>query len=226
MLKILFKSLKDLFNKKIFFISLIPVIVAAIFWGIVFFIFHNEITNLIISLVKHIPFVSDGGWIVTIVETIGGIFIYYELIILTSIMLVGVVADKIVEEINLKDYNLEQKGSSTITESIKISLKQNLIFIVLFVILLPTMFIPLVNILVNIVLWMILIQTPMFYDSLAIIATKDEFNILKKKDIFKTKLITFLSVLLFLIPIFGLFVYIIQLLIFTHYNLQRLKKLR
>jgi len=226
MLEILIKSIKDLFDKKILFKSLVPIIVAAIFWGIVFFVFHSQINDFFVYLISHIPFISDSNWIKNIIEVIGGIFIYYQLLIITSTLIVGVIADKIVDRINEKYYHLKKQGFGSFIGSIGITLKYNLIFIILFIILLPAMFIPGINIIVNIMLWIILIKNPIFYDSIAMYASKEEYQILKNNKKTTTFIIAFLSALLFLVPILGVFVYIAQLLLFTHYNLKRLKELR
>ena len=180
MIDILLKSLKDVFDKEILFVSLIPIIVAALFWGIVFFIFHTQINSFFTYIADHIPFISDSNWIKNIIETIGGIFIYYELLIITSVMIVGIIADKIVDKINKKYYNLEKKGFGTLFGSLSISLKQNIIFILLFLVLIPVMFIPMLNILANLILWTILIKEPMYYDSIAMYATKANINSCKK----------------------------------------------
>ena len=110
--------------------------------------------------------------------------------------------------------------------SIGISLKQNFVFIVLFLILIPAMFTPLLNLFVNHILWMILIKKPMFYDSISKYATKDEYTTLLKNEKMSTIIITLLSASLFLMPIIGVFAYVLQLLIFTHFNLKSLEKLR
>jgi len=162
MLEILIKSIKDLFDKKILFTSLVPIIVAAIFWGIVFFVFHSQINDFFAYLISHIPSISDSNWIKNIIEVIGGIFIYYQLLIITSTLIVGVIADKIVDRINEKYYHLKKQGFGSFIGSIGITLKYNLIFIILFIIFLPAMFIPGINVLVNIILWMILIKEPIF----------------------------------------------------------------
>ena len=225
MIEILINSIKDIFDKKILFTSLIPIIVSAVFWGFVFFIFHTQINSFFVYIVSHIPFFSDVNWLKNLVEAIGGIFIYYQLLIITSVMIVGIIADKIVDRVNEKYYHLEKNGFGSMVGSILISLKQNLIFILLFILLLPTMFIPLLNVFVNVVLWMILIKKPLFYDSISMYASKDEYRMLQN-DKFKITMISFLSALLFLIPIIGIFIYIFQLLIFTHFNLNRLKEIR
>jgi len=226
MLELLLKSIKDLFNTKILLASLVPIVVASLFWGLIFFIFRNQINQFIVWLISYIPFVGDSSWLVNIVETIGGIFIYYELLIITSIMIVGIIADKIVDEINSKYYHNEKRGFGTTLESIIISLKQNLLFIILFILFLPAMFIPVVNILVHLFLWSILIKKPTFYDSIAMYATKNEFHQLESSNTMKLRFIALASAALLLVPVFGIFVYILQLLMFAHFNLQRLKAIR
>lgn len=226
MVDIILKAFKDLFDKKILFTSLIPIIIAALFWGIVFFIFHTDLSRFVSWLVSHIPFIGDKSWVHSLVESIGGVVIYYELLITTSIMIVGVIADSIVDKINDKYYHLQKRGFGSLVESIYISLKQNIIFFILFIILIPAMFVPVLNIFVHLLLWSILIKKPTFYDSISMYATKDEFNTLKNTNKATLLIITLLSASLFLIPVFGIFVYIVQLLMFTHFNLTRLKQLR
>jgi uncharacterized protein involved in cysteine biosynthesis len=226
MVDVLMRAIKDVFDKKIFFTSLIPIVIAALFWGVVFFVFHTQINSFFVYLVSHVPFFGDATWLKDIVEAVGGIFVYYQLLILTSVLIVGLIADKIVDNINDKYYHLKKNGFGSVLGSIGISLKQNAIFIVLFLILLPTMFVPLLNIFVNLILWMILIKKPMFYDSVSMYASIDEYAMLQKNEKMSTTMISLLSASLFLVPILGVFVYILQLLIFTHFNLKRLERLR
>jgi len=226
MLEIIINSIKDIFDRKILFTSLIPIIIAAIFWGIVFFIFHSQINGFFVYITNHIPFISGTDWIKNIIEAIGGIFIYYQLLILTSTMIAGIIADKIVDRVNEKYYHLKKEGFGSFIGALGITLKYNLIFIVLFIIFLPAMFVPGLNIFVNIILWVILIKNPIFYDSVAMYTSKEEYQILKNKNKTTTLVIAILGAIFFLIPVLGVFVYIAQLLLFTHYNLRRLKELR
>jgi len=226
MIEVILRAFGDLFNKKILLTSLIPIAIAAAFWGIVFFIFHTNITSFVTYLVGHIPFIGNKSWVKDLVEAAGGILIYYELLIITSVMIVGVIADKIVDEINAQYYYNDKMGFGSVMESILISLKQNVIFMVLFILFIPAMFVPVLNILVHLFLWVVLIKKPTFYDSIAMYATRDEFNTLQNTDKTTLTLITILSASLFLIPVIGIFVYIVQLLLFAHFNLKRLQTLR
>ena len=226
MIEVILRAFQDLFNKKILVTSLIPIAIAAAFWGIIFFIFHTNITHFVAYLVGHIPFIGDQSWVKDLVEAAGGILVYYELLIITSVMIVGVIADKIVDEINDQYYYNDKIGFGSVMESVVISLKQNVIFMVLFILFIPAMFVPVLNILVHLILWSILIKKPTFYDSVSMYATRDEFNTLQNTNKTTLTLITILSASLFLIPVIGIFVYIVQLLLFAHFNLKRLQTLR
>ncbi len=226
MLKIFFKALKDLIDKKIFFTALIPLLVAASIWGILFDLLSDSINSTMESFLSYVPFIGESHWFVSAVESIGGMLLYYELVIMTSVMIVGIIADKIVDIVNDKYYNNDKKGFGTTIGSVFIALKQNLIFFILFIITSPLLFVPALNIFIHIFLWFVLIKKPNFYDSVAMYATKDEYKKLKTSDKLTTNSIALISASLFLIPIIGIFIYIVQLLMFAHFNLQRLKELR
>ncbi len=225
MLPIFAKSLKDFFDPKILLISLVPITGAAFIWGVIFYVFSGQIDSALGKWLAHIPFL-DNEWARSTVEIVGGIVIYYELLIITAVMIVGLIADTVVDRVNGKSYRLEKNGFGTLTGSMISSLKSNLLFMLLFVLFLPLLFVPAINIFVHLFLWMILIKTPLFYDSIAMYATREEYKRLKKSNRLSIFTIALGSASLFLIPVVGVFIYVLQLLFFTHFNLQRLAKMR
>jgi uncharacterized protein involved in cysteine biosynthesis len=225
-LEIILKSFKDIFDKKIFFTSLLPIILASLFWGVIFFIFIDPISHFVAYLASYIPFIGDSSWLQDGIKSIGGVLVYYELVIISSVMIVGIISDKIVDRINEKYYHNQKWGFGSVSGSVMVALRQNLIFITLFLFLVWTLFIPGVNVIIHIFLWSVLIKKPNFYDSLAMYATKSEYKILQKSDRLKTTLLSMIGASMFLIPIVGVFIYVVQLLIFSHFNLKRLKILR
>ena len=225
MLSVFAKSIRDFFDIKILLISLLPITGAAVLWAVVFYVFSSQIDSALGSLLGYVPYLNN-EWIRGSLEVVGGVFLYYQLLIVTAVMIVGIIADWVVDRVNGKDYQLEKRGFGSLFGSIFISLKSNLLFMVLFVLFLPLIFIPLVNVLVNLILWIILIKTPLFYDSLAMYATRGEYRVLKKSNRWSTFTIALASASLFLIPVVGVFIYVLQLLFFTNYNLQRLAKMR
>lgn len=225
MLAVFAKSLRDFIRPKILFLSLLPITLAALIWAAVFYLFHAQIDAALGNLLERIPFISV-EWAKNALEWVGGIFIYYELLIITAVMIVGLIADTVVGMVNARSYQLEKKGFGSLTGSVLISLRSNLYFIILLVLFLPTLFIPGVNIIVHLLLWLVLIRMPLFYDSVAMIATRDEYEQLRKQNRWRRFLIGLSSASLFLIPVIGIFIYVLQLLFFTHFNLQRLSVLR
>ena len=219
-------ALKDLFSGKIFMLAMVPIIIAALLWGVIFWLAGGWIGGLIDSLISHIPYIGSWHWFQNSISKIGGLFLYGELLIITSVMLAGIVADKLVELINNKHYHNKMLGFGTLAGSIAVSLKQNIIYILLVMFLFPTFFIPIAGYLIHIILWYILIKKPLMYDSAALYANKDEYEKLLHLDHIKTMLLTLLSAAMFLLPVIGSFIYIFQLLVFAHYNLSRLAKIR
>lgn len=225
MLPVFAKSFRDFLNFRILLISLVPIIGAALFWGVVFYIFSDQIEVLLVSWLDRVPFL-DTQWAVDAVELIGGVVVFYQLMIATAVMIVGLIADGVVDRINARRYQLDKVGFGTLSGSIWTSLKSNVLFILLFVLLLPLVFVPVVNIVVQLWLWMLLLKKPLFYDSLAMYARPEEYTRLLKADRRQTFVITLAAASLFLIPLIGVFVYVLQLLFFTNYNLQRLTRSR
>jgi hypothetical protein len=221
---ILLKSLKDAFNPKILFYSLIPIVLAALILGGAFYLLHSQIDSFFLNIASYIPFVSQ-EWIQKIGESIIGLFIYYQFWIMLALVLVGLVSEQIVDFINNKYYHLEKKGFGTTAGSILSALKSTSIYLVLFITLLPFQFIPILNIALNIFLWMIMLKSPMYYDACAFYASKEQFKEIKKRNKSSLTFVTFISALLFLIPFLGVMLYILQLIMYTHFSLSRLKEL-
>lgn len=223
---IISKSLQDFLDPKILFISLLPITFAAIFWGVVFYVFQGQIDAALEGfLARRVPFVN-ADWASAIVGVIGGIFIYYELLLITAVMIVGLIADVVVGRINAKQYRLQKRGFGSLSGSLLISLRSNAVFILLFVITLPLLFVPVLNILIHLFLWVVLIKSPLFYDSIAMFATREEYQVLKRTQRWRTRGIAYLAASLFMIPVIGVFIYVLQLIFFAHYNLQRLTDMR
>jgi len=225
MLSVIAKSLRDFMRPSILFMSLLPITLAAIFWAIIFYFFWGQIDALLITLLEHIPFISV-DWAKSAIELLGGVFVYYELLIVTAVMVVGLIADRVVDKVNARSYQLGKQGFGSLRGSMLISLRSNLFFVILFVLFLPTLFIPVVNIIVHLFLWVVLIRAPLFYDAVAMVATREEFRQLKKNNRGRNFLIAVLAASLFLIPVIGVFIYVLQLLFFCHHNLQQLSLMR
>ncbi len=223
MFTLLIRSLKDAIHPKIIFYSLIPMAISAlILWGI-FSAFEGTIETYVLKFANYIPFVPD-RWIENIAESFIGIFIFYQFWVILALIIVGVISDQVVDFVNQRYYHLEKNGFGTMIGSIVIALKSTVIYMILFIITLPLLFIPILNFIVQILLWMVMLKAPMYYDACAFYTQKKEFKTIQTKYKTELRLVTFISSLLFLIPFLGVLLYIVQLIMFTHFSLSKLKK--
>ncbi len=225
MIEIILKSLKDFIHPKIFFYALIPILMAATILSGLFYLLHTQIEGYFITLASYIPFVS-AEWVQKISESFLGLFIFYEFWIMLALILVGLISDKVVDFINEKYYQLEKVGFGTMYGSIFSALKSNAIFVLLFILTSPLLLIPGLNILLHLLLWMVMLKEPMYYDACAFYATKEEYKGIKQRYKKGLRFITLLSASLLFIPFLGVFLYILQLIIYTHFSLSKLQQLK
>jgi hypothetical protein len=223
MIAIILRSLKDLLDHRILLISLSSLIIAGAILGGVFYLFHTQVNDIFAHIASYIPFVSKDA-VKLATESILGLFIFTQLWVVVALTVVSVFADSIVDRVNSKYYHLPKNGFGSIGGSIKTSLLANLKYIILFILLSPLLFIPVVNILVQIFLWSIMIKDPIYYDAAAFYLGKNEFRDIKVKYSFEFRVITLLASLLLFIPFIGVFGYVLQLIIFTHFALSKLSK--
>lgn len=223
MIDLLSKSIKDFIHPKILLYSLIPIILSGLVLTGLFYLLHTQIEGYFITIASYISFVS-AEWVQKISESFLGFFIFYEFWIMLALVFVGLISEHVVDFINKKYYHLEKKGFGSTSGSIMIALKSNALFLLLFIITSPLLLIPVVNIILHVLLWMVMLKAPMYYDACAFYATKKQFKEIKKKHKSGLRFITLLSASLLLIPFLGVLLYVLQLIMYTHFSLSKLKE--
>ncbi len=213
-------AFSDLFDSKIIKYSFAPLFISVIFWGIVFYLFSDNIVALVHGYISYLPFGESINNILTnIGSTILLMFLYYELVILSIGVFSSFFIDKITGVINEKYYNLPQKQTN-LTEGILVSLKGMFNFIVFFVLTFYLLFIPVVNIFYQVFLWSLAIKKPLVFDSSAMFCDYKEFE---RKNNFKIWSLIFFTSFIYFIPILSFFGYTLQLIIMTHFVLNKCK---
>ena len=224
MIGLIAKSFKDFLRPKILFYALVPILLAGVLLAGLFYLLHTQISGSFATIASYIPFVSQ-VWVQRISESFLGLFLFYEFWIMTALVLVGLISDKVVDTINDKYYHLEKKGFGTVGGSVLSALKSNMLFLILFILTSPLLLIPVVNILLHVWLWMVMLKSPMYYDACAFYASREEFNSIQKKHKNGLRMVTLFSASLLLIPFLGVFLYILQLIVYTHFSLEKLQKI-
>jgi uncharacterized protein involved in cysteine biosynthesis len=212
----------DLFDSKIIKYSFAPLFLSILFWGIVFYFFSDNIVNLVYSYISYLPF---GKSINNILSSVGStivlMFLYYEAVILSIGVFSSFFVDKITKRINEKYYNLPVKETSLI-EGIRVSLKGVLNFLIFFILTFYLLFIPVVNIFYQVFLFSLAIKKPLVFDSSVLFCDYKEFE---KQNNLKIWSLIFVTSFIYFIPLLSFFGYTLQLIIMTHYVLNKCKNI-
>ncbi|NPA66254.1 MAG: EI24 domain-containing protein [Epsilonproteobacteria bacterium] len=117
------------------------------------------------------------SWVISFfVYVVGGFFVFY-LSLFFSIFIIGFLTPYIIKELHLLHYSdIELKGFGNVFESVLLTLKWAFVMILLFFLLVPLYFIPIVNIIaVNFPLYYFF-HKMLNYDVASSICTKEEFK--------------------------------------------------
>jgi len=167
------------------------------------------------------------SWLASfLIYTVGSVIVMMFSVFFT-ILIIGFLTPMILNIIKKRHYpSMEFKGHGTIASTLFVSLKTVLIMLVLFVVLIPFYFIPLVNI--------IAFNLPLYYmfhkllnfDVVSTIMTKEEFYYLKAKHGGVFRLRTILLYLISMIPFITLFSTVFYIVYLGHGYMTKLEQLR
>jgi len=217
------QALVDLFDRKILKYTFLPLFMSLFFWGVVFYIFSDEIYEFILMYLSHIPF---GESIKNIVAAIGsGIIIaifYYLLVISTLGVFSSFFIDHIVLRINEKHYNCPTRKPTLkdMIEGVKVSIISFLIYFVVFIFTFFLLFVPVVNIIYQLFMWAILNKKPLVFDSSYLFMDPKE---VERELGAKIWVVVILTSFIYFIPVLSLFGYTFQLIFVTHLVLKYCK---
>jgi len=248
-------SIKDLLTKKMLGYSLLPFIISVIVLYILFFVVagiglghlstldvnttqttiqngipHTESFAATLegtSIIKFLMSSALTSWIASfLVYTIGGFLTLY-LSIFVALIVVGFLTHMILKELQRIHYpDIEMIGYSNAFESIFLTLKWILIMIVLFIVLIPFYFIPLVNIVAfNLPLYYFF-HKMMIFDVSSSICTKDEAMKIKFFHATTLRLKTLGLYLLSLIPFVIFFASVFYVIYLGHSYFIEVRKMR
>lgn len=246
-------SLKDFFTKDMLKIALLPLLFTTIIMLTIFYLAasygfdsleiyvtqvqNGEEVNLnddvpfyyvwLISIISFLFKYSITSWLVGIlIYSVGTIFIMMFSIFLT-IIIIGFLTPMILKILKKRHYkDIETQGFGSLLTPLWLAFKTVFIMILLFIILMPLYFIPLINI--------IAINFPFYYffhkllnfDVASTILNKDEYEVIYKKKKIAFRLRTLFLYFLSLIPSLMLFTAVFFIIYLGHGYFQELIKLR
>ncbi len=184
---------KEKYNK----ITFLTIFFIAIFWGIVWYFAGGYIHKELLKLLTWLPFETVEKGVASFIA----IYILYSGLIVTLLFFASIFSEPLIKEVDKKHFNSKDIPTSKIFNSIGYTIKDTIIYIAFSILLLPILFIPILNIITQIILWVWLYKDTISYDALTL--SKSNKNILKnhKGSIY---FIIFSAVLFNFIPIFNL----------------------
>jgi uncharacterized protein involved in cysteine biosynthesis len=215
MKQIISKSLQDMLSKdvilfvlKIGFISLaVTLFLAWNMWGVV--------SSLIATYLSWIPW----EWLQTSGASVATFSVAYMIFIIIVALLTSLYSEKLLITLAKKHYpDIPVVGSADIITSILLTLKASVVFLVLFIMTLPLLFIPIFGQVVILYLWSVLLKEPTIYDVGALFI--EDKSVLKAKKN-KTRLLAMIASLFNYVPLLNIFAPVYAQILFLHHILKK-----
>lgn len=226
---ILFLSLRDFFSKKMLKFSFLPLVITLIIMYMLFFFFagmslgdfstlsissstttmqdgieHTETFNTILqdsAIIQFLMSYSFTSWIGSFFVYSIGAFLTLYLSIFIAIIVVGFLTPNILKELHKRHYNdLNLNGHSNIVESMLLLIKWAATMMMLFFLLIPLYFIPLLNIVALHLPLYYFFHKMLNYDITSNICLREEAKEIRFKNKWELRLKTLGMYLLSLIP--------------------------
>ena len=180
--------------------SILVAIGSAVFWGIIWFFKGDYLYHQFLQLLTWLPFETVEKGIAFLI----GFYLIYNAIVVTMVFVASLFSEPLIASVEERHFQEDEVARDHIFSSVGYTIKDSFIFIVLSLIAFPLLFIPLLNIVVQIALWMWLVKDTMSYNSAALAYKKVEKEEIKQHK-FALWMISFITVLFNFIPVFNIF---------------------
>jgi len=207
---IILKSLKDIFSKEVI-LFVLQIGLASFILSISFvYYFWEGLSNFIASYLSWIPW----EWLQTSGAKVITFALAYMVFIIIASLLTSLYSEKLLIKLAKKHYpDVRVVGSIDIFTSIISTLKASVIFLLLFILSIPFLFIPFLGQFIMLYLWSILIKEPTSYD-VGHLFIRDE-KVIKEKTK-KTRTLAMIASLLNYMPLLNVFAPIFAQILFLH----------
>jgi uncharacterized protein involved in cysteine biosynthesis len=174
-------------------------VLSAIFWMAIWWFNSDLIHTKIEVFLKTLPYTTIEHSLAYLFT----IYMVYNAIVITMLFMVNIFNRPLIKHLSTKHYDGELEHHHTL-QAFSYTIKDTIIFIAISLIAFPILFIPILNFIVQIVLWMWLTKDTLQYNTASLVF--DEFNEAKLKahrgDVWS---ISFVTVLFNFIPVFNIF---------------------
>jgi len=173
---------------------------STLFWSIVWFFKGDYIYQQFLKLLTWLPFETIEKGIAFLV----GFYLIYNAIVVTMVFVASLFSEPIIASIEKRHFEEDDVVRDNVFSSIRYTIKDSLIYLIVSVLCFPLLFVPVVNIFTQIALWVWLIKDTVSYDALSLVSSKVEKEKVKEHRV-SVWFISFVTTLFNFIPILNLF---------------------
>lgn len=192
--------LRSVSKEKYTSFSLLVIAGSAILWGIVWMFKGEAIYAQLLKLLTWLPFETVEKGIAFLI----GFYFIYNAIVVTMVFITSLFSEPLVASIEKRHFKEDEVRRDHIFSSLGYTVKDSIIFIVVSLLAFPLLFIPILNILLQIALWMWLIKDTMSYDAASLVYEKVEKEEIRQHK-FAVWNISFVTALFNFVPLLNLF---------------------
>ena len=178
---------------------------SALFWAIIWFFEGNYIYHQFLRLLTWLPFETIEKSIAALI----GFYFIYNAIVVSMLFVSSLFSKSLISSIEKRHFKEDEVVRDHTFSSMGYTIKDSIVFTIISFLALPLLFIPVINIIVLIALWIWLIKDTISYDAASLSYKKVEKEEIKKHKVaiwfisFVTVLFNFLPVVNIFGPLFG-----------------------
>ena len=213
MIKTFKKTSQDILSPMVLKFILKVGLGSILFWVVILGYFWNEFSSFITSYLTWVPF----EWLQSTIAYIAAPLAGYILIIVSISMLTSIYSESVLIALAKKHYPKEKVvASPSIVGSIGVTISSTLLFLFLFIVLSPLLFIPFLGQALMLYLWSILLKSPTVHDVGGLfIEGKEELKQKRKKS----NIIAMTASVFNYIPFLNIFAPLFAQIMFLHHIL-------
>jgi len=192
--------LEKVSKKKYSSVSLLVVFVSAIFWSIVWFFKSSYLHTQFLKLLNWLPFETVQASLANLL----GVYFIYTGIIITMLFVTSFYSEYFLKDIQDKNFPYEPLLEENELVASENRIKDIAIYFIVSIVLFPLLFIPILNFIIQLSLWVWLIKDTFLRDNTVLVLTKEKrAQLAQYKKGFIT--ISIVTALFNFLPIFNIF---------------------
>ncbi len=211
------RTLRDILSPSVLGFILKVGLGSFLFWTVALWLGWAPFERFVASYLAMIPWIGSWQWFQEGGAFLAALATGYALVIVTISLLTSLFSEKLLLKLAAREYpEAKPVGSAAIHRSIYYTLKASVVFLLLFLLTLPLIFVPVFGQVWMLWLWSILLKEPTVYDVGSLFI--DDGEELKRRSK-KAGLIAMIAALFNYIPFLNIFAPLFAQILFLHYLL-------